>query len=95
MHPRTICLALSILAVVVGVLGMALSFVHLALSGMGPAVEDAVAGSAGLVAGSILFGAGLISATILYGRGPVRPHDDPEPFPRATDKFRRQAGPED
>ena len=88
MHPKMVCLVVSILALVAGGLGMALSFVHLALAGMG-GVEDVVAGGCGLVAGSILFGAGLISSAILYGRGPAKPGEESVP------KFRRQAGPED
>jgi hypothetical protein len=88
MHPKTVCLVLSILALVAGALGMALSFVHLALAGMG-GMEDVVAGGTGLIAGSILFGAGLISATLLYARGPARPGAESVP------KFRLHASPED
>lgn len=94
MRPKTVCLVLSILAIIVGGLGMAVSFLHLALAGMG-GMDDVVAGGAGFVAGSILVGSGLISSAILYGQAPARPSEESDPLRHATDKFRRHAGPED
>ena len=65
---RPLCLAMSLLALGAGALGMVLSFLYLASSSM----ADIAAGTSGFVAGAVLIGSGLLSLTILAAR-PARP----------------------
>ncbi len=61
---RPICLVLSALALVAGVLGMFGSFLYLASNNM----ANITAGSSGFIAGAVLIGAGLLSLTMLATR---------------------------
>jgi hypothetical protein len=64
---RPVCLVLSVLALIAGGLGMALSFLVMTSSRM----TDITAGTSGFLAGSVLIAAGLVSLTMLATR-PVR-----------------------
>jgi hypothetical protein len=62
---RSACQVLSVLAMLAGAAGMAMSFLYLASS----SIADITAGTSGFVAGSVLIGCGLLSLTLLATRG--------------------------
>jgi hypothetical protein len=59
-------LVLAAVAVFVGAVGMALSFVFLA----SPNAMDVTAGNSGFLAGAVLVGSGILSLTVLAARPP-------------------------
>jgi hypothetical protein len=61
---RIVCLVLSILTILTGGGGMAISFLFLAAG----TIPDSTAGAAGFIAGSVMIGSGLISLTLLAAR---------------------------
>ena len=63
---RSLCLLLSVLAILAGGFGMVMSFLYLGSQSM----ENIIAGAAGFVAGAILVGTGLISLAILARNEP-------------------------
>jgi len=62
---RVACGVLSVLTVLAGGLGMAISFLFLGSNRQ----EDIAAGAAGFVAGAILIGSGLVSLSLIATRG--------------------------
>jgi hypothetical protein len=79
-HMRTVSLVLSVLAIAVGGLGMAMSFLYLASRSM----ADITAGTSGFIAGAVLIASGVISLAILSSK-------EPDDFRRTDNDFRRQS----
>lgn len=66
---RLVCKILAGLSIVGGTLGMPMSFLYLASSGM----ENITAGASGFIAGAILIGSGVVSFSLLAStEGPRR-----------------------
>ena len=61
---RSICLVLSGGSILVGGIGMAMSFIYLASAN----IADITAGTSGFVAGSVFIGSGLVSLAMLAAR---------------------------